>query len=76
MTSSATAPAEIRAGVVYPLRVFMELTGMGRHAMRAARRNGLRVTYCGNRCYIRGESFREYLDKLDLDKLDVSGQQS
>jgi hypothetical protein len=68
MAPSLTAPigpAEIRDDVVYPLPVFMKLAGMGRHAMRAARRNGLKVTYAGNRAYVRGNSWREYLDAID-----------
>ena len=51
----------IQSGVVYPLAEFERITGLKRHAMRQARKQGLRVCRLGNRAYVRGEDFSEFL---------------
>lgn len=60
-TAIATEPLGIEAGRVYPLNEFMALTRLGRHAMRHARRNGLKVGRVGNRAFINGSDFIAYL---------------
>jgi len=39
----------ISADRVYPLPIFKAIAGLGDHALRTARRNGLKVTYVGRR---------------------------
>ena len=51
----------------YPLPLFMESTGMGRHAMRQARLMGLKVVKMGSRIYVRGKDFSEFLGTLAAD---------
>lgn len=51
----------ICVGHVYKLPDFMRITGMGRHAMRAARAKGLRVIYEGPGAFVLGDDFIEYL---------------
>jgi len=53
--------APIENGVTYPLTEFQRRTGLGRHALRQARRQGLRVCRMGGRCYVRGEDFNAFL---------------
>ncbi len=55
-------PAEIRAGVAYPLQSFMQLAGVGRHGLRAMKKRGLRVTYTSNRGYVKGDDFLAFID--------------
>ena len=69
MAASKTAPAvppsvgpePIEPGTLYPLKEFHRRTGWGRHAVRAARRNGLKVHYAGNRAYVLGCDFIAYV---------------
>ena len=49
---------------IYPLRVFEEATGWGRHALRQARRAGLKTITAGGRKYVRGEDFFAYMASL------------
>ena len=68
MAASATAqapPLAIEKGKVYPLAEFVRIVHFGRHAMRAARKRGLRVRYSGNRAFVFGDDFFAYLDTLD-----------
>lgn len=50
---------------LYRLDDFQKLTGLGRSAMRTARRNGLKVRRTGGRAYVLGRDFIEYLDRID-----------
>ena len=54
-------------GTLYPLPTFQEFTGFGRHAMRTARRQGLRVRYLGGRAFVHADDFFDYLSKLDCE---------
>lgn len=63
-TANATL-GPIERGVVYPLGDFQTRVGWGRHAMRAARRRGLRVRYEGGRGFVRGDDFHDYLTRAD-----------
>lgn len=54
----------IESGRVYQLFEFMKLAGIGRHAFRTARDNGLRVIRTAGRCYVRGDDWFDYLDKV------------
>lgn len=48
----------------YPLEVFQKTAGLGKHSMSQLRRQGLRVHYCGNRAFVRGRDFSEFLARL------------
>jgi hypothetical protein len=54
-------PAEIRADAAYSLDAFTQIVGFGRHAMRSARRAGLRVIYVQHRGFVLGRDFLAYL---------------
>lgn len=53
----------IRANEIYPLSVFMQRTGLGKQAMRTARRAGLIVGEIGNRKYVKGADFLKWYDQ-------------
>lgn len=55
----------IKRGEFYQLGTFKGKTGWGTHAMRTARRNGLRVRYLGGRAFVHADDFFAYLDRLD-----------
>ena len=48
----------------YPMDSFMRATGWGRHALRHARQQGLRVVKVSGRCFVRGRDFSEFLGRL------------
>lgn len=52
----------------YPLELFCQISGLSTHAMRIARRNGLVVHYVGNRGFVRGSDFLEFLAKAKKQK--------
>ncbi len=62
MTKSSSDLGPIDAHVIYLLSDFMKRSGLGRHAMRQARRKGLRVIRVGSRRFVRGGDFLEWLD--------------
>ena len=51
-------------GTQYLLDDFMKLVGLGRHAMRAARKAGMRVLRAHGRTYVNSDDWFEYLDKV------------
>ena len=61
MSDKQTSLGVIRSEDIYPLTVFYKLSGLGAHAVRQARRNGLRVREVGNRSYILGNDFYQFL---------------
>ena len=61
---SADTMQPIDDGRTYPLSTFMQATGWGRHALRHARQQGLRVVKVSGRCFVRGRDFSEFLGKL------------
>jgi hypothetical protein len=52
---------EISTEKVYPLPLFMRLTGLSDWAMRQARRRGLKLRTCGRRKFVRGADWHEHL---------------
>lgn len=56
---------EIERDKCYTLSRFMEITGMGRWAMRKAREAGLRVLRQGNRAFVNGSDFHDYLTRVN-----------
>ena len=59
----ASGQDEIRPDCLYPLPEFKRRTGLGTHAMRTARRNGLLVRRVGGRAFILGKDFIEHLEE-------------
>ena len=51
-------------GRTYPMSSFMQATGWGRHALRQARQQGLRVVKVSGRCFVRGRDFSEFLGQV------------
>jgi hypothetical protein len=62
--STADTLQPIREDASYPQDAFMRAAGWGRHALRQARQQGLRVVKVGGRNFIRGRDFSEFLGKL------------
>lgn len=63
MKTSAIKSGEVLSNGAYTLPDFQDRTGLGRDAMRAARRKGLRVIRLHNRVFIRGSDWLDYLSK-------------
>ena len=59
------APGTIEHGVFYTLAEFQNRVRWNRHAMRQARKAGLRVRYMHGRAYVHGDDLFAYLNKLD-----------
>ena len=55
----------IEPGKIYPLALFKQITGFGNHAMRTARKQGLRVRYLAGRAFVMGSDFLDYVNGLD-----------
>lgn len=53
--------APIRADESYPLDTFSRMTGIGKHGLRTARKNGLQVRYIGRRGFVLGSDWLTYL---------------
>ena len=51
----------IEPATLYPLAEFQRRTGWGRHAIRKARGDGLTVHRAGNRAYVLGRDFIDYV---------------
>lgn len=62
--NTADTQEPIQDGSTYPQDAFMRAAGWGRHALRQARSQGLRVVKVGGRNFIRGRDFSEFLSKL------------
>lgn len=57
----------IESGVAYPLSTFQERAGIGKHALRTLKRQGLRIIHPGGergRGFVRGTDFLELLNRL------------
>ena len=63
-TKIANGLQPIEKGKIYPLPVFQRHSGWGRHAMREARRQGLKTIRSGGRIFVRGKDFFAYLDAV------------
>lgn len=64
MSDRATGLAPIRADETYPLELFERVSGLGRTAIRMARRKGLRVLYVQRRAFVRGSDWLAYCDQV------------
>jgi hypothetical protein len=62
--ATAETMQPIDDGKTYPMAAFMGAAGWGRHALRQARQQGLRVVKVSGRCFVRGKDFSEFLGKL------------
>jgi hypothetical protein len=51
----------IRRDEIYPLPIFKRLSGLSDWAMREARKKGLSVRGAGNRKYVLGDEWYQYL---------------
>ena len=55
--------AVIRADEAYPIENFRRRNSMGKHALRMARRAGLRVLRVGRQSFVLGRDWIEFVDK-------------
>ncbi|NLX54560.1 MAG: hypothetical protein GXY58_05560 [Planctomycetaceae bacterium] len=55
--------AAIRPDEQYPVELFERMAGLGRAALREARRKGLRVVYVHGRAFVRGSDWMDYCDR-------------
>ena len=51
---------------IYTLANFKDLTGLGDHALRTMRRQGLCTISIGGRTFISGRHFREFAEQLAI----------
>jgi hypothetical protein len=63
MANHSDALAPIRPDELYPGELFEQMTGLGRSAIREARRKGLKVLYVHARLFIRGSDWIAYCDE-------------
>jgi len=57
----------IEGHVLYSLSEFQRRTGWGRHALRQAKKRGLRIRYSGRNGFVLGRDFFEFLDRTGRD---------
>lgn len=57
----ASPPQPIDPNSIYPLKHFQQVSGLKDQALRTARSRGLQVRRCGNRCFVLGRDFLQYL---------------
>ena len=62
-TPKAAEQQAIKAGCCYSLKAFSKASGLGKNALRSARRQGLPVHYHGNAGFILADEFLEWLAK-------------
>lgn len=51
----------IDPALLYPLEVLKRQAGLGRAALSAMRRGGMRMLYVSGRCYVHGQDFINYV---------------
>lgn len=61
VTATSEGLGVIEAASTYPLPLFKRLTGLSDHALRQARRRGLKVRRSGRRRYVCGADFQQFL---------------
>lgn len=49
----------------YPLPVFQKLVGLNKYAMRSAKKRGLKTRFIGNRTYVRGCDWNDFLGTIE-----------
>lgn len=62
MANKSEDLAAIDPTLQYPLELFEQIAGLGRAALREARRKGLRVVYIHGRAFVRGADWLSYCD--------------
>jgi hypothetical protein len=65
-TTAAIGLGPICPEQVYPLSLFLRLTGLSNCAIREAQKNGLRTTKVGRRRFISGRDWHSYLERLEV----------
>ena len=58
---ASAVSCEINPAVLYSLDEIKRRSGFGSHAMRIARRNGLRVLYTSGTAFVLGQHFIDYI---------------
>ncbi len=53
---------QIEPQTLYSLEEFKQVSGMGSWALRQARKAGLKMLKIGNRKFVKGQSFIDFLD--------------
>jgi len=53
---------QIEPQTLYSLDEFKQVSGMGNWALRQARKAGLKMLKVGNRKYVKGQAFIDFLD--------------
>lgn len=61
VSMATNSPIGIERNTVYPIAAFCAIVAWNKAAMRSARRAGLPVYYVGNRAFIRGADFIEWI---------------
>ncbi|QGQ25370.1 hypothetical protein F1728_22970 [Gimesia benthica] len=63
-TSKAVPVGEIEPDKLYSLEAFKKASGLKDWALRSARKGGLKMHQAGNRKFVKGSDFIEYLESL------------
>jgi hypothetical protein len=80
--TSARDLAPIDPEHLYPLAVFQRISGLGKFAMRTARKRGLRILYDGDegrrQAFVLGRDFIDFLQKgpAHHDQMKTQGEES
>ncbi|EDL58368.1 hypothetical protein [Gimesia maris] len=56
---------QIEPDTLYSLDQFKQVSGMGNWALREARKAGLKMLKIGNRKYVKGQSFIDFLESVN-----------
>lgn len=59
------ATGQIEPQTLYSLEEFKQVSGMGNWALREARKAGLKMLKIGNRKYVKGQSFIDFLESVN-----------
>ena len=63
--AAAVTVGEIDPDKLYSLEAFKHVSGMGDWAMRSARKAGLKMKKIGNRKFVSGKDFVDFLDSTN-----------
>lgn len=63
LVTTEPASGVIDSRAIYPLRLFHQLSGLGKAGVRAARRDGLVVRYVGRVGFVLGADFLDFLSR-------------
>lgn len=53
----------IERGVIYPLGIFQQRTGLGRKAVAKLRQNGMPIRRAGRNAFVSGDDFHDVLTR-------------